>query len=52
VEDAVYRFAPDVASLEIEGADGAGVGGKQGFVPIEMLKPAALSFAAPGKNGL
>jgi Fe-S cluster biogenesis protein NfuA len=37
VETAVLNGAPDVASLIIEGA-----GGKQSFVPLEMLQGAAL----------
>lgn len=35
VENAVYRMAPDIASLAIEGA-----GDTQSFVPIEMLQKA------------
>ena len=45
VEDAVYRAAPDVASLVIEGADE-----KQGFVPLEMLRGRAP--APPVAHGL
>jgi Fe-S cluster biogenesis protein NfuA len=55
VEDAVYKAAPDVTSLFIEGADD-----KSGFVPLEMLGgrgPAnsaanGLSLAANEKGGL
>jgi Fe-S cluster biogenesis protein NfuA len=35
VEDAVYQGAPDISTLLIEGA-----GGKQDFVPLEMLQGA------------
>jgi Fe-S cluster biogenesis protein NfuA len=35
IEEAVYRYAPDVTSLTIDGA-----GAKPGFVPIEMLQGA------------
>lgn len=35
VEEMVYQEAPDITSLVVEGA-----GGKQGFVPLEMLQGA------------
>jgi Fe-S cluster biogenesis protein NfuA len=55
VEDAVYKAAPDVTSLVIEGAEE-----QQGFVPLEMLRGPApaprvanrLSLAATEKGGL
>ncbi len=37
VEDAVYQAAPDITALVIEGVDG-----KDGFVPLEMLRAAPL----------
>jgi Fe-S cluster biogenesis protein NfuA len=38
VEDAVYQGAPDVTALVIEVIEAAG--GKQGFVPLDMLQAA------------
>jgi Fe-S cluster biogenesis protein NfuA len=42
VEDAIYQAAPDVTSLDIEGAEA-----NPGFVPLE-----ALQVAAPLANGM
>jgi Fe-S cluster biogenesis protein NfuA len=55
VEDAVYRSAPDIASLVVEGA-----GDKPGFVSLEMLQGTApaphlsngLSLTAGNKGGV
>jgi Fe-S cluster biogenesis protein NfuA len=47
VEEAIYREAPDVASLLIEGSEE-----KQSFVPLEMLRASALASHASNGHSL
>ncbi len=47
VEEAVYREAPDVASLLIEGSEE-----KQSFVPLEMLRASATASHASNGHAL